>query len=99
LLDTKGTLLKKAATGRGPARLTGISQDGKRFSLEFSDEKGDPSVLLYEYFLVFDADTLQPVATVRISDLPERQSWSAFSADGRYFAAGNPDNLSLYELP
>lgn len=99
LLDSKGAILKESVTSRGPARLTSISQDGKRFALEFSDEKGDPSVLLYEYFLVFDAETLRPVATVRISDLPERQSWSAFSADGRYFAAGNPNDLSLYQLP
>jgi hypothetical protein len=99
LLNSKGAIFKEETTGRGPARLTSVSQDGKRFALEFSDEKGDPSVLLYEYFLVFDAETLQPVATVRISDLPERQSWSAFSADGKYFVAGNPNSLSLYELP
>lgn len=99
LLNSMGVVVKETTTGRGPARLTSVSQDGKRFALEFSDEKGDPSILLYEYFLVFDADTLQPVATIRMSDLPERQSWSAFSADGKYFAAGNPNNLSLYQLP
>jgi hypothetical protein len=99
LLNSKGVIFKEVTTGRGPARPTSISQDGRRFALEFSDEKGDPSILLYEYFLVFDAETLQPVAMVRISDLPERQSWSAFSADGEYFVAGNPNNLSLYQLP
>jgi hypothetical protein len=92
-----GTALKEAEIS-GPARFAGVSQNGERFALEFFDERGDPSVLLYEYFTVYETVTLHPVATVRISEMPERQSWSAFSPDGRYFAAGNPNNLSLYDL-
>lgn len=80
-MDVRGTILKEA-TISGPARFAGVSQNGKRLALEFSDERGDPSLLLYEYFTIFDTETLQPVATVRISDMPERQSWSAFSPTG-----------------
>jgi hypothetical protein len=36
---------------------------------------------------------------VSVSDLPERQSWSAFSHNGKYFVAGNPNDLTLYQLP
>jgi hypothetical protein len=98
VINTEGKLLREAAFG-GYASFAGASQDGRRFALQFSDERGDPSEVLYEYFVVYDASTLRPRATIPISDLPERQSWSAFSADGLYFAAGNPNNLSLYQLP
>jgi len=97
-LNLNGKILKEAAIPGGPSSLAGISQNGRYFALQFSDEKGDPSILIYEYFIIFDVATLQPVATVRISDMPERQSWSAFSPDGHYFVAGNPDNLTLYKL-
>jgi hypothetical protein len=97
-MDRSGTILRKAAIS-GFARFAGVSQNGKRFALEFYDEKGDFPVVLYEYFIVYDTDTLRPLATVRLSELPANQSWSALSADGRYFVAGNPDDLSLYQLP
>lgn len=89
-MNVWGTILKEAAIG-GPAGFAGVSQNGKRFALDFSDERGDPSLLLYEYFTIFDTETLHPIAMVRISDMPERQSWSAFSPDGQYFVAGNPN--------
>jgi hypothetical protein len=98
-LNTQGTVLKESAISGGPATFAGVSQNGKRFALEFSEEKGDPSILLYEYFIVFDVETLQPVAMVRVSEMPERQSWSAFSPDGQRFVVGNPNDLSLYQLP
>ena len=56
-------------------------------------------MLLYEHFIIYDAETAQPLSIVRISDLPEIRSWSAFSRDGHHFVAGNPNNLSLYQLP
>jgi len=97
-IDVRGTILKVAAVS-GSANFAGTSQNGERFALEFSDERGDPSILLYEYFVVFDSGNLEPVAMVQLSELPERQSWSALSADGRYFAAGDPEDLSLFQLP
>jgi hypothetical protein len=98
ILDLAGVIHKEVETGRGPARLANVSQNGKRFALECSDERGDSPVLLYDYFLVFDAESLQPVMRINGSETPARQPWSAFSSDARYFVAGNPDNLSLYQL-
>jgi hypothetical protein len=77
----------------------GESANGSRFALQSYDERGDPSILLYEMFFIYDTATLQPIAVVPVSDLPERQSWTAFSHDGRYFAVGNPNRITLYELP
>lgn len=98
VINSEGKLLRESVFG-GYASFAGSSQDGGRFALQFSDERGDPSMLLYEYFVIYDAATLRPIATIPISDLPERQSWSAFSRDGLYFVAGNPNNLSLHQLP
>jgi len=97
-MNIRGAILKMSAVS-GSANFAGTSQNGKRFALEFSDERGDPSIVLYEYFVVFDTENLEPVAMVQLSEMPERQSWSALSADGRYFAAGDPDDLSLFQLP
>lgn len=77
----------------------GVSADGRRFALQSFDEGGDPSAVLYEGFFIYDTSTLQPIAVIPVSDLPERQSWSALSPDGRYFAVGNPNRISLYQLP
>ena len=67
-------------------------------TLQFSDMRGDPPILLYERFIVFDGESLKPLAAIDISD-SESQSWSAFSPDGVYFVAGNPNRLTLYRLP
>jgi hypothetical protein len=72
---------------------------GTRFALQAYDERGDPSFLLYEQFFIYDTNTASPIAMIPIHDLPDRQSWTAFSPDGHYFAVGNPNNLSLYRLP
>ncbi len=99
ILDIEGNMVAEGQTIGGPATFAGVSQSGSRFALQFSEAKGDPYLVIYERFVVYDSATAAPVATVPVSDLPERQSWSAFSHDGRYFAVGNPDNLSLYQLP
>jgi hypothetical protein len=99
--NAKGSVVtaspEKASVGKG--NFAGVSQNGKRFALQFSDQRGDPSVLLYERFVIYDSTTAKPVASILIDSLPERQSWSAFSPDGRYFAVGNPNKLSLYAVP
>ena len=77
----------------------GASADGRRFAIQSSYMEGDPDFVVYEYFTVYDAATGKALATVHTKDLPERQSWSAFSYDGRYFATGNPNRLTMYELP
>jgi hypothetical protein len=77
----------------------GASADGSRFAIQSSYTEGDPDFVVYEYFTIYDAATGKALAMVHMNNLPARQSWSAFSSDGRYFAAGNPNKLTLYELP
>jgi hypothetical protein len=99
IINVRGNLLREIKTFEGSPSFAGASQDGKRFAFQFTTVKGDPPAPLYEHFVVYDTDTGRPIATVRITDLPEYYSWSAFSADGRYFVAGNPNDLSLYQVP
>ncbi len=77
----------------------GASADGRRFAIQSSYTEGDPDFVVYEYFTVYDAATGNALAMVHTKNLPARQSWSAFSPNGRYFAAGNPNKLTMYELP
>jgi hypothetical protein len=76
----------------------GASADGRRFAIQSSYTEGDPEFVVYEYFTVYDALTGKALAMVHIKNLPARQSWSAFSSNGQYFAAGNPNKLTMYEL-
>ena len=99
ILDVQGNVLGESEATSPGVNFGGVSQNGKRFALEFMDEAGDPSILLYEYFIVYDSETARPTCSIHMTHMPDRQSWSAFSSDGRYFAAGNPENLSLYEIP
>jgi hypothetical protein len=77
----------------------GASADGTRFAIQSSYTEGDPNFVVYEYFTIYDAATGKMLAMVHTKNFPARQSWSAFSSDGRYFAAGNPNKLTMYELP
>jgi hypothetical protein len=77
----------------------GASANGKRFAIQSNYTEGDPDFVVYEYFTVYDAATGNAPAMVHTKNLPARQSWSAFSPNGRYFAAGNPNKLTMYELP
>jgi hypothetical protein len=77
----------------------GASADGRRFAIQSSFMEGDPDFVVYEYFTIYEATTGKPLAMIHTTNLPARQSWSALSSDGRYFVAGNPNKLSLYELP
>lgn len=98
ILDAQGKAVQEGSI-TPVGEIAGVSQNGNRFALEDSDERGDPPVLLYEQFVIYDATTLKPLAGVSVGDLPERQSWSAFSPDGHFFAVGNPDKLTLYQVP
>jgi MFS transporter, YNFM family, putative membrane transport protein len=99
ILDKRGKLVAEARSAQPAETFAGVSQNGSRFALQYSDERGDPSVVLYEQFIIYDSATAKPLARVSVDDLPERQSWSAFSPDGRFFAVGNPDKLTLYQIP
>ncbi len=99
IIDIHGKLLKETKTLEGDPDFAGVSQDGRRFALEFSEVRGDPPAPLYDHFVIYDTETAQALAIVRIADLPEYNSWSALSPDGHLFAAGNPNDLSLYRIP
>ncbi len=98
LLDLQGHLVHETAVA-GNARFAGVSQNGKRFAVAVSESRGDPSVVLFEHFILFDTETGQPLAMVRTEHMPENQSWSAFSSDGTLFASGDASALSLYKVP
>lgn len=99
ILDTEGRLIRESKGAESWGMFAGVSQNGRRFALQSSQGEGDPSELIYEEFTIYDAETASPVATVDVSDLPERESWSAFSPDGRLFVVGNPNRLTLYRVP
>jgi len=77
----------------------GASADGRRFAIQSSYTEGDPDFVVYEYFTIYNAANGTVLSTIHMKDLPARQSWSAFSPDARYFVAGNPNKLTMYELP
>ncbi|HZY64044.1 MAG TPA: hypothetical protein VFE38_16120 [Edaphobacter sp.] len=77
----------------------GASADGHRFAIQSSYTEGDPDFVVYEYFTIYDAANGNVLSAIHMKNLPARQSWSAFSSDGRYFVAGNPNKLTMYELP
>ncbi len=99
IVDRNGKIVAQQQAVDGYGRVAAVSQDGSRFALESYAEEGDPSRMLYERFGIYNGITAAPIAMIPITDLPERESWSAFSVDGRYFVVGNPNRLSLYQLP
>jgi hypothetical protein len=98
VVDSSGHVLNGGNLVEGGA-FAGASADGRCFAIQSSYTEGDPDFVVYEYFTVYDAATGKALAIVQTKNLPARQSWSAFSSNGRYFAAGNPSKLTLYELP
>jgi hypothetical protein len=99
IIDTSGRILRETESGDGSATFAGVSQNGQRFAVEFSEVRGDPPAPLYDHFIIYDAETARAVAMVRVGELPEYNAWAAFSADGKYFAAGTPNELTLYRIP
>ncbi|HZC42774.1 MAG TPA: hypothetical protein VE195_01280 [Acidobacteriaceae bacterium] len=98
VLDSTGHALSRGSLVEWGS-FAGASADGRRFAVQSSYTEGDPGFLMYEYFTIYDTAIGNALATIHIKDLPDRQSWSAFSPDGRYFVAGNPNKLTMYELP
>ncbi len=99
ILDAQGKIISETRNPGLGTTFAGVNRMGTRFALQASDQRGDPPMLLYERFFIYDTNTAKPIATISVDDLPERQSWTAFSPDGHLFAVGNPNKLSLYELP
>ena len=98
VIDDKGRVLSGGKLVEWGS-FAGASVDGRRFAIDSSYTEGDPDFVVYEYFTIYDTASGNAVATVHIQDLPARQSWSAFSPDGHYFVSGNPNKLTMYELP
>ena len=99
VISIDGKILHETQTLDGAPTFAGVSQDGRRFAIEFSEVRGDPPMPLYDHFVIYDTETVKALAIVRILDLPEYNSWAALSPDGNLFAAGSPNNLSLYRVP
>jgi hypothetical protein len=99
IIDRQGGIVRQAAGPDGYTRIAGISGNGDRFALVSSKSEGDPQHVLYEHFIIYRSDDIRPIAVIRTEVLPQFQSWSAFSVDGRYFVSGGPDALGLYLLP
>jgi hypothetical protein len=99
IMNNDGATVATRRDSEDAYTFAGVNQRGTRFALQASDETGDPSSLIDERFYIYDVNSAVPFASISVSDLPERQSWTAFSPDGRFFAVGNPNRLSLYELP
>jgi hypothetical protein len=99
ILDLQGKILRETEKRAGEINFAGVSRNGRRFAVAYSDGSGDPFRLTYEYFVIYDTETAQEIAVMRVKALPERQSWSALSPDGTHFVVGNQYELNLYRLP
>jgi hypothetical protein len=100
ITDIAGKLLKELPLGAQFGEFAGVSRDGQRFAIESSDYSAtDPSFNASELFVIYDAGSFEPVATVTPDSLPEARSWSALAQDGHTFLCGGPQKLSLYRIP
>jgi hypothetical protein len=97
ILDTQGNILK-TVTLHDPISFAGVSQNGKRFALQVVTFSGEHSIK-QERFVVYSVDSGEPLAEVKPEELPEGQSWTAFSPDGSMFVVGSPLKLTLFRLP
>jgi hypothetical protein len=48
---------------------------------------------------MYSVDPVGSIAEAAPAQLPEAQSWTAFSPDGTLFVVGSPLKLTLYRLP
>jgi hypothetical protein len=97
IIDTQGNLVKTLRV-KGEFSYAGVSQNEKRFALQIASFSGMHS-LKTERFVIYSAETWEPVAEVIPDEAAEEQSWTAFSPDGSMFVVGSPLNLTLYRLP
>jgi hypothetical protein len=81
-----------------PLPRTGVSQNGKRFALQVATYSSD-HLIKRERFVIYSVDKGDSIAEVAPPQLPEAQSWTAFSPDGSLFVVGSPLKLTLYRLP
>jgi hypothetical protein len=97
IIDMRGNIVKSLPV-KGDISFAGISQDGKRFALQVASFSNLHSITR-ERFVIYSVETWEPIAEVTPDELPEEQSWTAFSPDGSMFVVGSPAKLILYHLP
>lgn len=97
ILDIRGNIVKKLSV-KGGFSYAGVSQNGKRFALQVASFTG-MHLVKREKFVICSTGTWKPVAEVTPGQLPQEQSWTAFSPDGSLFVVGSPIKLTLYRLP
>ena len=98
ILNGRGEIIAQRRDVEDAYAFAGVSRNGARFALKASEERGDSPEMIYERIYVYDTKALGPVAAIAVT-VPGRRLWTAFSGDGRYFAVGDPDRMSLYEIP
>jgi hypothetical protein len=97
ILDTHGNVLKEISL-HDPVSFAGVSQNGERFALQVVTYSSDHSIER-ERFVIYSVDRVESIAEAASAQLPEAQSWTAFSPDGTLFVVGSPLKLTLYRLP
>jgi hypothetical protein len=90
ILNTQGELVRTLDI-KAPFSFAGVSQNGKYFALQ-------EGIASKERFAIFSMATGRRLCEVKASEMPEEQSWTAFSADGSMFVIGSPLKLTLYQL-
>ncbi len=91
IINKHGDLIRSIPV-KGNISYAGVAQHGSRFALQSFNGKE-------ETFLIYSLDTGQQIYAIKSKQLPEAQSWSAFSPDGTKFVAGSPSKLTLFSLP
>jgi hypothetical protein len=97
IIDTSGTVVRTLPV-TGAVSFAGVSRNGKRFALQTGKFTGSHT-LKSEQFVIYSAETGEPVAEVGPDTPGQEQSWTAFSPDGSLFVVGSPLKLTLYRLP
>ena len=97
IIDTTGNLVRTLPS-EGAFSFAGVSRNGKRFALQFAKFSGEHSIKK-EWFAIYSVDSGERLADVAPEELPEEQSWTAFSPDGSMFVVGSPLKLTLFRLP
>jgi hypothetical protein len=98
ILDTHGNVVRTLAV-KGYYSFAGVSQNGKRFALQFATFSSETHSLKKESFVIYSVETGEPLTAVTPPEKADEQSWTAFSPDGTLFVVGSPMKLALYRLP
>lgn len=97
ILDIQGKVVRTLSV-KGEFSYAGVSQNSKRLALQVAKFSGMHSIT-QERFVIYSIDTGEPIAEIKPEELPQEQSWTAFSPDGSMFVVGSPLKLTLYRLP